>query len=146
MRACLYVKPWMSFILCRPHSVNFPVLQGKPRTKSNRSLFEDDDVLFGTPEDNPTVDLFGAGSPLTPTKVGVKINPLCAKFFRRNKNIYLHFMSFLHIDMTEEVEIIPQGRQELFCIVNIMGADVLSTQEATMILNVLNWINSVPSH
>ena len=29
------------------------------------------------------------------------INPLHAKFFRGNKNIYLHFMSFLHIDMTQ---------------------------------------------
>ena len=41
------------------------------------------------------------------------INPLHAKFFRRNINIYLHFMSLLHIDMTEIVEIVPQVRQEL---------------------------------
>ena len=32
---------------------------------------------------------------------------LNAKFFRGNKNIYLHFMSFLHVDMTQVVEIIP---------------------------------------
>ena len=38
-------------------------------------------------------------------------NPLHAKFFRRNKNIYLHFMSFLHIDMTQVVEVLPQLRQ-----------------------------------
>ena len=36
-----------------------------------------------------------------------------AKFFRGNQNIYLHFMSFLHIDITQAVEIIPQVRQEL---------------------------------
>ena len=26
------------------------------------------------------------------------LNPLDAQFFRGNKNIYLHFVSFLHID------------------------------------------------
>ena len=31
-------------------------------------------------------------------------NPLHAKFFRGNINIYLHFVSFLHIDMTQVVE------------------------------------------
>ena len=35
------------------------------------------------------------------------VNPLCAKLFRGNKNIYLHYMSFLHIDMTQVVEILP---------------------------------------
>ena len=39
-------------------------------------------------------------------------NPLRAKFFRGNKNIYLHFKSFLHIDMTGVVEILPQVGQE----------------------------------
>ena len=39
-------------------------------------------------------------------------NPLRAKFFKRNINIYLHFVSFLHIDMTQVVEILPQIRQE----------------------------------
>ena len=37
-------------------------------------------------------------------------NPLHAKFFRGNKNIYLYFMSFFHIDMTQVVEILPQVR------------------------------------
>ena len=37
-------------------------------------------------------------------------NPLSAKFSRENKNIYLHFMSFLHIDMTQLVEILPFER------------------------------------
>ena len=39
-------------------------------------------------------------------------NPLRAKFFRGNINIYLHFVSFLHIDMTQVVEILPQIRHE----------------------------------
>ena len=40
------------------------------------------------------------------------INPLRAKFFRRNINIYLHCVSFLHIDTTQVVEIPLQIRQE----------------------------------
>ena len=40
------------------------------------------------------------------------VNPLDAKFFRGNIYIYLHFVSFLHIDTTEVVEILPQIRQE----------------------------------
>ena len=35
------------------------------------------------------------------------INPLRAKFFRGNINIYLHFVSFLHIDTMQVVEILP---------------------------------------
>ena len=41
------------------------------------------------------------------------INPLRAKFFRGNINIYLHFVSFIHFDTTPVVEILPQIRQEL---------------------------------
>ena len=41
------------------------------------------------------------------------VNPLRAKFFRGNKNIYLHFMSILHIDMTQVVGILPSVRQGL---------------------------------
>ena len=40
------------------------------------------------------------------------INPLRAKFFRGNINIYLYFVSFLHIDTTQVFEIRPQIRQE----------------------------------
>ena len=43
----------------------------------------------------------------------VFIKPWCAKFFRGNINIYLHFITFLHIDMTQVVEIFPQVRQGL---------------------------------
>ncbi|XP_064652229.1 WASH complex subunit 2-like [Lineus longissimus] len=50
----------------------------RKRTRS-KSLFEDEDVLFGTspaaPEDNPTVDLFGANSPLTPSESKAKPFP-----------------------------------------------------------------------
>ena len=42
----------------------------------------------------------------------ITINPLRAKFFRGNINIYLYFVSFLHIDTTQVVEILPQIRQE----------------------------------
>ena len=38
------------------------------------------------------------------------INPLCAKFFRGNINIYLHFMSLFHIDVTQVLKILPQVR------------------------------------
>ena len=40
-------------------------------------------------------------------------NPLRAKFFRGNKIIYSHFMSFLHIDKTQVIEILPQARHKL---------------------------------
>ena len=35
------------------------------------------------------------------------LNPLRAKFCREKINIYLHFMSFLHINKTQVVEIPP---------------------------------------
>ena len=39
------------------------------------------------------------------------INPLRARFFRGNINIYLHLVSFVHIDITQVIEILPQIRQ-----------------------------------
>ena len=39
------------------------------------------------------------------------VNPLRAKFFRGNINIYLHFVSFLHIDLTQVLKILPQVRE-----------------------------------
>lgn len=42
-----------------------PELQIKQRTKS---VFEDEDVLFGTPEENPSVDLFSSEGPLASKK------------------------------------------------------------------------------
>ena len=41
------------------------------------------------------------------------ISPLCAKFFRGNINIYLQFVSFLHIDTAQVVEILPQKNKNL---------------------------------
>ena len=38
------------------------------------------------------------------------INPLCAKFFRGNINIYLHFVSLLHIDIAQVLKILSQVR------------------------------------
>ena len=38
-------------------------------------------------------------------------NPLRAKFLRENINIYLHFMSFLHTNKTQVVEIPHRVRQ-----------------------------------
>ena len=38
------------------------------------------------------------------------INPLRTKFFGGNSNIYLHFKSFLQIDLTQVLKIRPQGR------------------------------------
>ena len=40
-------------------------------------------------------------------------NPLRAKFFRGNLNIYLYFISLLHIDMTQVLKILPQVRSGL---------------------------------
>ena len=40
------------------------------------------------------------------------IKPLRAKFIRENINIYLHFVSYLHIDTKQVVEILPQIKQE----------------------------------
>ena len=45
-------------------------------------------------------------------RMHILINPLRSKFFRRNINIYLHFVSFLPVDKTQVVEILPQIRQE----------------------------------
>ena len=46
-----------------------------------------------------------------PSNIYTCINPSRAKFFRGNINIYLHFVSFLHIDTTQVVEILSQIRQ-----------------------------------
>ena len=40
------------------------------------------------------------------------LNPLRGKFFKGNINIYLLFVSFLHIDMMQVVELLPEIRQE----------------------------------
>ena len=40
-----------------------------------------------------------------------RVNPLRAKFFGENINTYLHFMSFLHTNKTQVVEIPPRVKQ-----------------------------------
>ena len=55
----------------------FPMCQqgNRPRSKS-KSLFEDEDLLFGGgATENPDVDLFGATSPLSPAQVIQKLLP-----------------------------------------------------------------------
>ena len=47
---------------------------------------------------------------ITPKFEVIWFNPLHAKLFRVNLNMYLHFMSFLHIDMTQVLKILPQIR------------------------------------
>ena len=48
------------------------------------------------------------------------INPLRAKFFKGNINIHLHFVSFLHIDMTQVLKILPQVKEgPTYCILSI---------------------------
>ena len=51
--------------------------------------------------------------PLYLCNIEFKLNPLRAKFFRGNINIYLHFMSLLHIDMIQVRKILPQVRPVL---------------------------------
>ena len=68
---------------------------------------------------------------LKPNSLKDYFNPLRAKFFKGNINIYLHFVSLLHIDMAQVLKILSQVRLGLtsyiFYIVNILAADVLAT-------------------
>ena len=71
---------------------------------------------------------------ISPRDIKYYLNPLCAKFFRGNKYIYLHFVSFLHIDTTQIVEILPQIRQE----------PTYSTQSISLLL--MSWRRKEPGH
>ena len=62
------------------------------------------------------------------------VNPLRAKFFRGNINLYLHFMSFLHTNKTQVVEIPPQVRQ----------GPSYSTQSISWLL--MSWRRKEPGH
>ena len=62
------------------------------------------------------------------------INPLRAKFFWGNINIYLHFMSFLHIDLTQVLKIPPQVRP----------GPIYSTQSISWLL--MSWRRKEPGH
>ena len=52
------------------------------------------------------------------------INSLRAKFCRGNTYIYLHFMSLLHIDMTQVLKILPQVRPDLHILHSWCPGDV----------------------
>ena len=62
------------------------------------------------------------------------LNPLHAKFFRGNINIYLHFVSYLHIDTTQVVEILLQIREE----------PTYSTKTISWLL--MSWQRKEPGH
>ena len=67
--------------------------------------------------------------------MGQCFNPLRAKFFGENINIYLHFMSFLHINKTQVIESPPWVKQGPAC----------STHSISWLL--MSWrVNSVPPH
>ena len=55
--------------------------------------------------------MFWFDGSITTSDWTITLNPLSAKFFRGNINIYLHFVSFLHIDMIQVLKILPQVRQ-----------------------------------
>ena len=74
------------------------------------------------------------------------LNPLHAKYFRGNKNIYTFYVIPPYWHDTGRWNLsLNKVRTYSFYIVNIMGADVLVTVGArasvTMILTMLNWIN-----
>ena len=64
----------------------------------------------------------------------IPINSLHAKFFRGNINMYLHFMSLLHIDMTQELKILLQVRP----------VPTYSTQSISLLL--MSWLLTSPGH
>ena len=74
--------------------------------------------------------------------------PFTCYFFQSEHNIYLHFMSFLHTDLTHVVETLNSCKTRTCLVykINIMAADDLATQgvraSATMILTMLDRINS----
>ena len=61
-------------------------------------------------------------------------NPLRAKFFWENINIYLHFMSLLHIDMTQVFKILSQVRP----------GSTYSTSSISWLL--MSWRRKEPGH
>ena len=63
-----------------------------------------------------------------------KLNSLRAKFFRGKINIYLHFMSLLHIDMTQVLKILPQVRP----------GPTYSTKSISWLL--MSWRRKEPGH
>ena len=79
--------------------------------------------LYGCEKNPLTINNWRVGN------LPISFNPLRAKLYWGNINIYLHFMSLLHINMTQVVKILPlsKTRTYIFYLVNIMAADVLAT-------------------
>ena len=46
-------------------------------------------------------------------KPAYEIQSFTYQIFQKEQNIYLHFMPFLHIDLTQVVEILPQVKQDI---------------------------------
>ena len=65
---------------------------------------------------------------------GDPLNPLRAKFFCGNINIYLHFMSLLHIDLAQVLKFLPQVRPGL----------IYSTWSISWLL--MSWRRKEPGH
>ena len=63
-----------------------------------------------------------------------RVNSLCAKFFRENIHVYLHFMSLLHIDMTQVLKILPHVRP----------VPIYRTQSISLLL--MSWRRKEPWH
>ena len=62
------------------------------------------------------------------------LNPLCPEFFIRNRKMYLQFITFLHTDITQVVEILSHVRQEL----------TYSTHSILCVL--MSWRRKEPGH
>ena len=75
------------------------------KSNVNPTVFKSDFLAI-----NVTFDDFFINIGLDRSQI-YRLNPLRAKFFRGNINIYLHFMSFLHTNKTQVVEIHPWVRQ-----------------------------------
>ena len=86
-------------VICIPSRIQFSINSG------NGMALNRWQAITQTNDGQELLMLYGLARPQC-------INPLRAKFFRGNINIYLHFVSFLHIDTTQVAEILPQTRQE----------------------------------
>ena len=91
---------FLTTVQCRYDVANF--LKNMNKSTSHSSPVR---ARYGMSFVDPAPDWYCASVPAI-------INPLRAKFFRGNINIYLHFVSFLHIDTMQVFEILPQIRQE----------------------------------
>ena len=73
-------------------------------------LFNTDHRL--SPKQAPKIEIYISYCCMFITPEAHFISPSRVKFFRESIKIYLHIVSYLHIDTTQVVEILPQIRQE----------------------------------